>query len=58
MEKILELEPLVTVEYIEIVDAQTLSPLENVQGDVLIALAVTIGKTRLIDNYRTHLEAA
>ncbi|MDD4028377.1 MAG: pantoate--beta-alanine ligase [Caldisericia bacterium] len=57
MKEKIQLEPLATVEYIEIVDAQTLTPLENVKGDVLIALAVKIGNTRLIDNYRTHLEA-
>jgi pantoate--beta-alanine ligase len=57
MKEKIQLEPLATVEYIEIVDAQTLTPIENVQGDVLIALAVYIGNTRLIDNYRRHLEA-
>ncbi len=56
MKERIQLEPLASIDYIEIVDAQTLTPLENVKGDVLIALAVYIGKTRLIDNYRTHLE--
>ncbi|RKZ31634.1 pantoate--beta-alanine ligase [bacterium] len=39
------------IDYIEIVDAETLEPVENPAGkDVLIALAARLGKTRLIDN--------
>ncbi len=42
--------PSATVDYVEIVNAQTMSPVEILEGSVLIALAVRIGKTRLIDN--------
>lgn len=38
------------IDYIEIVDQQTLEPLSILQGKVLIALAVFIDETRLIDN--------
>ena len=38
------------IDYIEIVDPATLKPLKKVAGSFLIALAVWIGKTRLIDN--------
>lgn len=38
------------IDYLEIVDANTLEPLNSIQGNVLIALAVFFGKTRLIDN--------
>jgi len=38
------------IDYISIVDAQELRSLEQVEGDVLIALAVTFGRARLIDN--------
>lgn len=38
------------VDYVEFVDAETLRPLERVRGRTLLALAVYIGKTRLIDN--------
>lgn len=38
------------IDYICIVDADDLSEEKNVEGKVLIALAVFIGKTRLIDN--------
>lgn len=38
------------IDYIEIVDSQTLQPLQVLNGRILIALAVYIGSTRLIDN--------
>jgi pantoate--beta-alanine ligase len=44
--------PEAEIEYIEVVDARTLSPLETVSGPVLIAAAVNVGHTRLIDNIR------
>lgn len=50
IEGILESEPLARIDYIEIVDSFTLKPVDELQGTVLIALAVFIGKTRLIDN--------
>jgi len=38
------------IDYIEIVEMDNLSPVKKVSGKCLIALAVWIGKTRLIDN--------
>lgn len=38
------------IDYVAIVDADDLSPLKAVSGDCLIALAVRIGRVRLIDN--------
>lgn len=43
-------EPLAVPEYVVVVDAMTLEPLDTAKGKVLIALAVRIGRTRLIDN--------
>ena len=43
-------EPLADPEYVEIVDAENLQQLENIDRKILIALAVRVGKTRLIDN--------
>src|SRR6184192_2192245 len=40
------------IDYITIVDAENLEPLEKLRPNALIALAVFIGKTRLIDNLR------
>ncbi len=45
-------EPLARIDYAEIVDFETLEPLETVEREALIALAVYFGKTRLIDNLR------
>lgn len=38
------------IDYIEFVDNYNLKPIEKVRGEVLVAMAVKIGKTRLIDN--------
>jgi pantoate--beta-alanine ligase len=43
-------DPPVDVEYIEAVDWETLKPVGHAAGETLIALAVRIGRTRLIDN--------
>jgi pantoate--beta-alanine ligase len=50
MKKILKQVPSIKIEYISIVDAGTLQGLEKITGKVLIAVAVKIGSTRLIDN--------
>ncbi len=44
--------PLAQVDYVDLVDAETLQQLETVQPNSLLALAVFFGKTRLIDNIR------
>lgn len=51
MKKIIEAEPLVKIDYVSMVDALTMQPVESVEKDVLVAMAVYIGKTRLIDNF-------
>jgi pantoate--beta-alanine ligase len=48
--KILGREPLLRMDYAEIVEAGTLEPVINLRGECLILLAVFAGKTRLIDN--------
>jgi pantoate--beta-alanine ligase len=50
MKKILKQVPSIKIEYISIVDAETLQELDKITGRVLIAVAVKIGSTRLIDN--------
>ncbi len=42
--------PLLKIDYVEIVDEETLKPVEKIEGKVIIALAVFVGKARLIDN--------
>jgi pantoate--beta-alanine ligase len=43
-------EPLAVVEYVTIGDVETLEQIEQIRGAAVLALAVTIGKARLIDN--------
>jgi pantoate--beta-alanine ligase len=43
-------EPLANIDYVEIVDYDSLQPVERLKGKALAALAVGFGKTRLIDN--------
>ena len=47
----IEKEPLAKIDYIEIVDSLTLTPIVKIQASTLVATAVFIGKTRLIDNF-------
>lgn len=49
MRKIIQTAPAAKIDYIEIVD-EKLQPVSKLQGNIMIALAVFIGKTRLIDN--------
>lgn len=46
----IESEPMSRVDYVEVVDLDTLEPAEN-SKNILAAVAVYIGKTRLIDNF-------
>ncbi len=47
---ILAQEPEVRLDYLEIVDPETLDPVEAVSGETLVAVAAFVGSTRLIDN--------
>ena len=47
----IEKEPLAKIDYVEIVDFDTITPVDEVNGSILAAIAVYIGKTRLIDNF-------
>lgn len=44
-------EPLAKIDYVEIVDSDSLENVETIENNVLIPIAVYIGKTRLIDNF-------
>ena len=46
----LDREPLARVDYAELVDVDSLQPIEHIGDSALLALAVFIGRTRLIDN--------
>lgn len=51
MKTVIEQQPLATIDYIKITDFNTLKSVKHIEQSVLIALAVFIGNTRLIDNF-------
>jgi len=50
MKEIIGREPLVKIDYVEIVDMDNLDPVARIEKKALAAVAVFIGKVRLIDN--------
>lgn len=44
-------EPLARIDYVEVVDFTNIQRVERIEGETLVAIAVYIGKTRLIDNF-------
>ena len=55
IEEILNSEKLARVDYIEVVDSLSMEKVERIEKSVLVAIAVFIGKTRLIDNFTYEL---
>lgn len=51
MKAIIAKEPMATIEYVKVVDALTMEDVVTIEQPVLVAMAVYIGKTRLIDNF-------
>ena len=51
MRELIESEPLARIDYVEMVDSVSIQPLTRAEGSVLVAMAVYIGNTRLIDNF-------
>jgi pantoate--beta-alanine ligase len=50
MRELLQRERQMRIDYVSIVDAETLEPVKKISGRCLVALACRLGKTRLIDN--------
>jgi pantoate--beta-alanine ligase len=50
MRKVISRAPHARIDYVEIVDAETLEPVTDITRPALVALAVFVGETRLIDN--------
>ncbi|MGA8145382.1 MAG: pantoate--beta-alanine ligase [Candidatus Acidiferrales bacterium] len=48
--RVLDSEPGVKIDYVEVVDAETLDPVPQLRGHCLLLVAAQVGKTRLIDN--------
>lgn len=51
MKEIISSEKLAKIDYIQAVDLETIKDVDNFNKDTLVAIAVYIGKTRLIDNF-------
>ena len=51
MEEIISSEKLAKIDYIQAVDLETIKDVDNFNKDTLVAIAVYIGETRLIDNF-------
>lgn len=47
----IETEPLARIDYVEVVDGETMQKVDRIEESVLVAMAVYIGNTRLIDNF-------
>lgn len=50
MKEMIGREPLAKIDYVEIVDMENLDPAQKIENKALAALAVFVGKVRLIDN--------
>ncbi|MCQ2442967.1 MAG: pantoate--beta-alanine ligase [Oscillospiraceae bacterium] len=55
MKALINAEPLAKIDYVQAVDGMTMAPVQEVKADVLVAMAVYIGKTRLIDNFSVRM---
>ena len=51
MKSIIQMEPLAKIDYVEILDSRTIEKIDEIQNSALVAIAVFVGKTRLIDNF-------
>ncbi len=51
MKEVLAIEPLAEVQYVSCADYETLEELDEIKGKALLSMAVSVGKTRLIDNF-------
>lgn len=49
-------QPLARIDYVEVVDNENIRRVERISGSTLVAIAVYIGKTRLIDNFIAEVQ--
>ena len=55
MKEVIEREPLAEIDYLEVVDLNTLQPVDRIDESVLVAMAVNFDKARLLDNFMFHV---
>ena len=51
MKELISAEPLADIDYVEMVNMDTMKAVDRVEGHILCAMAVRFGKARLIDNF-------
>lgn len=51
MEKLIQKAPFTKIDYIKICDTETLKDIREIKNQTVVALAVKVGRTRLIDNH-------
>ena len=51
MKELIGQEPLSDIEYVTAVNGLTMQEIDTIKAPALVAMAVRIGKTRLIDNF-------
>ena len=56
MKEIISKEPMAKIDYVSAVSGRDMSTLKVLEGEILVAMAVYIGKTRLIDNFMMEVE--
>ena len=54
IQQVIDAEPMAVTDYVSVVDGITMMPADEISDGTLIAIAVYIGKTRLIDNFTYH----
>lgn len=55
MRRVIRSRPTATIDYVKIVDPESLQPVDKIAGRVLVAIAAWFGKVRLIDNIMIEL---
>jgi len=58
MTDIISAEPLARIDYVKVVDLLTMQQIDKLDRPFLAAIAVYIGKTRLIDNFMVQAGGA
>ena len=56
LRQVLDSEPAARVDYADVVDADSFASIETLKGNLVLPVAIRIGRTRLIDNIRLTVE--
>ena len=55
MRKSFAAEPLFELNYAEVVDTESFTPVDRIESDVILPVAVNVGETRLLDNVKVKI---